>query len=360
MNPLDLHVVAACAVSPEQPGGAVGLLAACTLEVQADQPFIRLVPAGEFHASRGALMGAGPWHLDADLAAALMARVRERAPLPIDYEHQTLLAERNGLPAPAAGWIDPAGLEWREDGLYGPVTWTPRAAAMLREGEYRYLSPVFTYSAEDGAVRDLLHAALTNQPAIDTESLHRAAARLGCAHQSSTETPKMPDPIRAKLGVPEESDTDAVVQAIDALQARVAQTQEQVAAASRAAAPDPAQYVPIAAHQEQVAALRARLAAQDESELEREIAAGLEDGTIAGPAMAAHLRTLGVAACREHRASMGSIAALTRTQTQGRASEGKRADAPALSGEELAVCKAMGLDPKDYLAAKPSAEEATR
>jgi len=35
----------------------------------------------------------------------------------IDYHHQTLLAEKNGQPAPAAGWFD--ALEWREgDGLY--------------------------------------------------------------------------------------------------------------------------------------------------------------------------------------------------------------------------------------------------
>ncbi len=360
MNPLDLHVVAACAVPPLQPGDAVGLLAACTLEVPADQPFIRLIPAGEFHASRGALMGAGPWRLDAPLAAALIDRVRARGiPMPIDYEHQTLLAERNGLPAPAAGWIDPTGLEWREDGLYGPVTWTARAAAMLAAGEYRYLSPVFSYSAADGAVLDLMHASLTNQPAIDTESLHRAAARLGrpCSDPSK-ETQTMPDPIRAKLGVPEEADLDSVVSAIDALQVQAAQAAEQVAAAARGTAPDPQQFVPIAAHEEMVAALRTQLIAQGESALEREIAEGLADGSIPGPAMAERLRGLGLAACKEHRAAAVPIAALARTQTQGRA-PAETAQGPALGAYELAVCKMMGHDPKDFLAAKAAAEEAS-
>lgn len=88
--------------------------------------------------------------------------------LAIDYEHQTF--ERfntrpDGL-RPAAGWI--GGLELREDGLWAMnVTWTERAAQLIRAGEYRYFSPVIFWADEDYTVLDGLGpVALTNDPAM--------------------------------------------------------------------------------------------------------------------------------------------------------------------------------------------------
>lgn len=147
-------------------------LAVLSLRVSPGQRFIRLMPGGQFDAPRGAMAGVGPWVLTAEAAARIVARNAGRqADIVVDYEHQQLASATNGLPAPAAGWIDPRSLVWigegAEPGLYGAVTWTAKAAAMIAADEYRYLSPVFPYHTQTGEPTDLLQVALTNFPAID-------------------------------------------------------------------------------------------------------------------------------------------------------------------------------------------------
>jgi hypothetical protein len=88
--------------------------------------------------------------------------------LAIDYEHQSfdrLNTRADGL-RPAAGWI--GGLAVREDGLWAvDVTWTEKAAELLRSGEYRYFSPVIYWTDETrSAVAALGPVALTNDPAM--------------------------------------------------------------------------------------------------------------------------------------------------------------------------------------------------
>lgn len=88
--------------------------------------------------------------------------------LAIDYEHQSfdrLNSRCDGL-RPAAGWI--GGLEVRDDGLWATdVTWTDRAAELLRTGEYRYFSPVIFWTTEDHTeIAALGPVALTNDPAM--------------------------------------------------------------------------------------------------------------------------------------------------------------------------------------------------
>jgi hypothetical protein len=88
--------------------------------------------------------------------------------LAIDYEHQSFdrfNTRPDGL-RPAAGWI--GGLEIRDDGLWATeITWTERAAELLRSGEYRYFSPVIFWKDEDQSdVAGLGPVALTNDPAM--------------------------------------------------------------------------------------------------------------------------------------------------------------------------------------------------
>ncbi len=88
--------------------------------------------------------------------------------LAIDYEHQSFdrfNTRPDGL-RPAAGWI--GGLEVRDDGLWATdITWTERAAELLRSGEYRYFSPVIFWTDEDQTdVAGLGPVALTNDPAM--------------------------------------------------------------------------------------------------------------------------------------------------------------------------------------------------
>lgn len=127
----------------------------------------QLLPAGEFAAVDGR-PGAGKfWKLTDLQGAALAVKINARlakAPMSIDYEHQSVRAEVNGQPAPAAGWI--TAVEWRPGmGLFSAVDWTDKAKAFILAKEYRFISPVMFYTP-DGQVTGLHNAALVSSPAL--------------------------------------------------------------------------------------------------------------------------------------------------------------------------------------------------
>ncbi|MGP9798157.1 phage protease [Halomonas sp. 86] len=365
------HPIAVCAASHTAP------IAALALRVTQDNGKTRLIPAGEFNAPRGAMSGSGPWHLDEPGARAIIQQAAARSTdIPIDYEHQTLLAERNGLPAPAAGWIDPRSLEWRTDGLYGAIAWTAAASAAIEADAYRYLSPVFPYNADTGAVLDLLHVALTNTPAIDTAITELAAARAG--RGASEATPQKENTVDrekliAKLGLATDATDEQINTEIAALKAakadadafrtelgakddaKPAEVVAALKASSATAAPDMSQYVPVAVYQETTQQLAALKAGSQNAELDALIKEGLGDGRIPGQKTADWLRKSGLAACKAHLAEAPSIAALKATQTGGKPPEGTTAKDGELTEAELAVCKGMGLTPEQYRKANPAA-----
>lgn len=127
--------------------------------------FAHLLPSGPFRSNDGRPAECAAWQLDADIAGRVIARLAGRKiDTVIDYEHQTLNKERNGKPAPAAGWFNQA--EWREKGLYAiNIRWTARAQKLISDREYRYISTVFLYDTVTGEVLELFHVALTNTPA---------------------------------------------------------------------------------------------------------------------------------------------------------------------------------------------------
>jgi hypothetical protein len=124
----------------------------------------------------------------AEQAVAWFQRLGRK--LAIDYEHQSFdqfNTREDGL-RPAAGWI--SGLELREDGLWAvEVSWTDRARALIRAGEYRYFSPVIYWSDEGQS--DLIGlgpVALTNDPAMQgVESLTAASRGGGAASPVTSE-----------------------------------------------------------------------------------------------------------------------------------------------------------------------------
>jgi phage I-like protein len=132
---------------------------------------VQLLPAGRFKSIDGrpaSMAACKEWVMDAEAAKMLIAAASARQDAyVIDYEHQTLMKEQNGQPAPAAGWFK--GMEWREGvGLFGlNVEWTPKAAQAIKEGEYRYISPVIRFDPDTGRVTGLTMAALTNYAGID-------------------------------------------------------------------------------------------------------------------------------------------------------------------------------------------------
>ncbi|MEL6781936.1 MAG: phage protease, partial [Pseudomonadota bacterium] len=159
---------------------------------------VQLMPAGEFSARDGR----GPF-MSGDLASmqAIIERTlayHQATDIVIDYEHQTMLAEDNGLPAPAAGWIK--ALKATDAGIMAEVEWTERAAAAIRADEYRHISPVFTHAKDDaGEVGLILNAALTNAPALDMAVVAARAATL--LSPSQTETFLMKKELLEALGL---------------------------------------------------------------------------------------------------------------------------------------------------------------
>jgi len=302
----------------------------------------QLTPAGEFRARDGRPEKLPGWKIDTEIASRLIAAAQARqTPLVVDYEHQTLLAEKNGQPAPASGWFH--DLEWREgQGLFAVnVAWTERAAAMIAAGEYKFISPVFSYDPQSGAVREILCAALTNNPALDGMQAVTAALRSNFSNDEETHMKQL----LAALGLPETATEAEALAALAALKSTNANN-EQTIAALKLAVPDPAAFVPIAAlksAQDELAALKN---AQHQAEVDALVNAGLADGRIL-PASEAWARDLGckdIASLKSFLATATPIAALKGMQTQGHKPQG---ESGALSDIELAVCKAFGNAPEE-------------
>lgn len=358
MNRKNLHKnigIAACAVSVTPTG-----------EVQ-------LMPAGKFRSTDGRPDDVPYWFIDAKIAAAVIAEFSAKVnQTVIDYEHQTLMAAKNGMPAPASGWF--SNLVWRDDGLYATdVEWTDPAICAIKSKQYKYISPVFLYDKRTGAVKKLLHAALTNNPALDGMDAV-AASQLAqlIDQQLATEALSMNElleQLRWLLNLPVTSTAEEVTaelqKAIDQIKTAAAsaasvpgfdvvaliKTQaEQIAALTAAAAnPDPAKFVAVEtmqALQSQVAALSARI---NEKEVDQIVTAALSAGKILPPqeAWARNLGKQNIASLKEYLSGAQPIAALTGTQTDGTSPDGT-STGPQLDENQLAVCTAMGVAPADF------------
>jgi phage I-like protein len=336
---------------------------------------MQLFPDGEFAARDGRPgclkdVSAKVWRMDADIAARLVAQAEtQQTPLVVDYEHQTLHAEENGKPAPAAGWITRlAYVPGR--GLFAHVEWTAAARAYIAAGEYRYISPVFHFDRASGAITKLLHAALTNFPALD--GLSAVAAR-----NHPTEDTLMDKELLAALiallGLEAGADGAAILAALKthetALQAALTpdktpekkldegKPQDKEAAAKGADSDKQGKGIitmpvaALAALQGEIAALTAKLDAQGKSAGEKEldalIAAARADGRL--PASledwAKGLGKSDPAALASFLAAAKPIAALSRMQTATAQTkdDGQKKDA-ALSAEDAYAAKQLGID----------------
>lgn len=328
-------------------------IAACAARLRKPASEIQLFPAGTFRARDGRPQGLKGWHLDATSARRLIELATQRqTPFVIDYEHQTLYAETSGNPAPAAAWFEQ--LEWREgDGLYAiGVEWTAKAAALIEGDEYRFLSPVFKFDPNTGAVTELLMAAVTNNPAIDGIADVAAARYLHQPHEEATPVDKE---LLEMLGLGEYATAEQVRAAVQALKekAHKAEKAEADVTALRAKVdnPDPEKFVPVSALSElqgQVAALSTQIRT---GEVDQLVSEGLADGRLL-QSMESWARDLGkkdVAALRSYLDNAQPIAALSGQQTNGKTPpEGDN----QLTEEELAVCRLMNQTPEEFLKAK--------
>ncbi len=357
-------------------------LAACSFTLGAPAAdntiWVQVTPPGHFLPADGREIKVPSWHIDQAVATKVIERFHARKnKRVVDYEHQTLLKEENGQPAPAAGWYQ--ALEWREgEGLFAQVQLTARAAQYIADGEYQYFSPVFLYHPTTGDVLDVQMGALTNAPAIDgMQALSlRAAASFGCFDDSSEENPVNPllQALIAALGLAENTTEEQAVAALSAhtsnLRKLLGLNEGDVfapalvaactglkakATAAPATEPDPAKFVPVTVVEgmrSELAALTARLGERDQKDLEGQIVAALDDGRL-HKTMESWARDLGKkdrAALTAYLDAASPIAALTRSQTQGNPPVPD--EKTGLTPDELAVCSRMGLTSEQFKAAK--------
>ena len=315
---------------------------------------MKVLPDGRFNARDGRPgnmegVTTDTWHLDAALGAAL---VRLHATLGldmvIDYEHQTLRAADNGQPAPAAGWI--TALDYvAGDGLYATVSWTDEAQAALLSKKYRYLSPVFAFDPDTGDVLELLHVALTNNPAL-TQLPALAALSARSVTQPKKDNFMDKTQVLAALSLPADTSDTTALAALSALPVTLAQKEQEIAAL-KANQFDPAKHIPLDEHKkvsEQLAALSAKQEAAAHSQL---MTAALSSGTILPP-NEAYWRKQPLAALQEYlKDAKPLVAALSGTQTGGVAPAAATATA-ALTAEEQYTVAALGLDAAAFAKAK--------
>lgn len=320
--------------------------------------WIMLLPLGRF-AGRD---GRGPYDAGTtESMKAVVAATLQRAgttELVIDYDHQTVFAAVPdvGGQAPAAGWIKE--FDVRDDGLYGRVEWTARASRAIRQGEYRYISPVYHHD-KSGKVTRLLHAGLTNTPNLDL-------AAVAASTSFSPEDPSMKT-IALALGLAEAASEADILTAINSVLTSSAAiaiaaglpataagadvlTAVQSAAAAKSAQVDPTKFVPV----EQVTALQTEIntlkGRMDGDAAETAVNKAISDGKLA-PALKSWALDYHKADPAKFKTFVDGSPVLTSAQRASVAPPAGSADA-ALTDEDMAVMKQMGLDREAFLKAK--------
>jgi phage I-like protein len=352
------------------PANNLVALSALLVDLEGGAPSeIKLIPAGSFRSARDARPVDVPaWVMDDAIAAAVLsAQAALKGKFLFDYDHQTLRAEKNGQPAPAAGWG--GRLEWRSgDGLYAvDMDWTPAALSAIASKEYRYISPVFLYDKKTGAVTSVKMAALTNYPALDDLTDLAAAAALIYSNPQESAMDELLERLRYLLNLPLTSTAEEISAELDKLKIMIAGSDgataglsalltskaDEIAALSAqvGAAVDLTQYAPIGVVNE----LRTQLAALSgnvvDDRVERLIEQGKADGRIIGEELEAYLTKLGkqdFAALSGFLESAQPIAALSGMQTAGKIPVGDSQGHSGLTEDELAVCSAIGVDPDEF------------
>ena len=365
-------------------------IAACTFEVvmtTQDQSDVRiqLFPYGQFTATDGRPndVQSGYWLIDDIAFSSIKAYAAQREnDYVIDYEHQTLYADTGGKPAPASGWINPESLELIPGkGLFASARWTKKAAKFIRNDEYKFISAVFSYDLVTGRILKLLHAALTNTPALDgMDAVAALSLRAGSFDQSETQFSDNNNPketimneklrqflISLGIEVPEGEVADAALTvhietastAVAALRAKadkVEPLETNVAALKEKQQDvDLTKFVPKGTYDAAVTELAALREGNETDSVEQIIKNAEDDGKV----MAAEKDYLisfgnqqGSAALKQMLSDRPAVAALKQTQTNDKKPPASNEGTAALSVDEKLVADQMGLSHADFAAAK--------
>ncbi|ENX58197.1 MULTISPECIES: phage protease [Acinetobacter] len=348
------------------------LVAACSFAIDATSTYLVLIPEGIFRGIDGRPTDAPHWELTPERGRQIAAALNQRSiDLVVDYEHATLKAQESGDPAPASGWLKPAGFQYVDGvGLCSTqFEWTEKAKGYIEAKEYKYTSPVFFYN-QAGEVLGLHSFALTNTPNLDTLPEARlAAAAQDFLSQHSNEDSTMKEFLelmRKRLGLPETATEEEIFTAANSAFAQIdgaygttlsaGQTFTdafgkaiEVKTAANSQAPDLTQYVPIAVYQEAIASATAVAANAASKELDDLIVAACSDGRLTGDATinwAKDQAKTNPEFIKKHIESLPKIAALNQKQTTtvNLAGNNQQGGGQAHSPEALAVAAQMGID----------------
>ncbi|MDT3319255.1 phage protease [Shewanella sp. SP1S2-4] len=358
--------------------------------VVGEDGYIQALPDGHFAAVDGRPddVAGGKWLMDSVAFAALRANTPHKAgDLVIDYEHQTLNKEKNGQPAPAAGWFNIDDVQYRQgQGLFIKPRFTDNAIAYLTAKEYKYFSLVFGYDTSTGRPQFIHSAALTNRPGVDGMLPLASLAALAALNTSlnpyepiqSTDTEELHvNPllrkILAALGVEIPDDVTALTaeQEVAALSALNTLTtaansvdglkQQLTALSATSPSVDLSQYVPAAT----VAALRAQLVALTAENgvltVEQTVKAAIDEGK-AFECERDYLTKLGQQSMVALTANLGervAIAALTAKQTTTVPDpiKDKETKLAALTADQIKMADSWGMSQADFAKAIAADQE---
>ncbi len=356
------------------------LTCAAALPEAAEPPGeILLMPAGAvlFRAHDGRMPVINP-DPDDVVGATMALRGAGGVDLVVDYEHQTQLAQWNGQPAPAAGWIERVFA--RDGAVWGAVRWTARAAEMIAAREYRYISPTFLHDSETRRVLVIVGAALVNDPALHMTALARAALARAGAEGGDTDKQGRSDmnleELRAALGLGAEADEAAILTAaaaahqasttlgetLQALALDEGAGPEAILAAARAGPggvvsdPDPNRFVPRAEFDRVTARLNT---VESERGAERALAA-VDAATQAGKIAPAQ-RDWALAYAGKDPAGFDAFvaaAAVILPQGEVMGEPAPLREAGGLTEAELAVCRATGISAEAFTRSANGRKEA--
>jgi phage I-like protein len=234
------------------------------------------------------------------------------------------------------------------------VDWTEDGAEHVAKREYRYISSVFPFDPDTGAVLWLHSVALTNTPALNQLGEIAAAASRLLSINSASRGPSITTQEESEmdlktvcvaLGLAPETSESSVLTALSAQTGKI-KSLEAECNDLRGKTFDPAKHIPLEEHQKVVTELTALKAEQDKAAHEQLLTAALSDGRILQP-NADYWKQQSLVALQAFLQTAKPIAALASTQTGGQA-PGGGAGAPSLTADELAVCKSMGISAEDF------------
>ena len=280
--------------------------------------WIHLLPAGTFSGTDGR----GPYHLR-DPQAVITASMAE-GKLPLDENHATELAHATGAPGPARGWI--VEMQARPDGIWGKIDWNESGKALMTDRAYKGVSPVYAY-AKDGTVTRILSGALTNKPNLTLTALHTSGDSMD------------KKAICTALGIAETASDEDVLTALNTAKAKVTTLEGTVAELKRTTAPT-----------EQVVTLQTQLDTIKSERAIEKATAFIDTAIKAGkPIVAVRQQYIDqhVAKPAETEAMVNGLVSINAGGTGGRAAPPAGAEGTAaMTAEDLAICTAMGTDPK--------------